>query len=168
MTTFSCLHADIAMCLLAAALNPAGSGAGGWSCAGDFPSTNICSTWTGVRCDERGAVKNITLPGLSLHGSIPSALGQVTSLQAIDLSNNAIGGTLPSQLSGLQLIQNINLQGNSIGGTIPNSLSTLTGLTSLNIGGNSVTGTVPSALCSISSYNYGTLACGVSVVDGKY
>ena len=127
------------MCMVAAALKPST-----WLCNGLNPSTPVCS-WVGVTCGAANQVIAIGVSGQSLSGTIPSALGLVSSLQNLDLSNNGILGAVPS------------------------SLSNLNGLTSINLGGNAqLTGTVPSSICAVSVLNVGTLSgCTTSNNNGK-
>jgi hypothetical protein len=57
--------------------------------------------------------------GQKLSGSISAALGEVTSLQVIDISHNNLGGTIPSQLSSLSGLATLDLSYNTLTGPVP-------------------------------------------------
>ena len=51
--------------------------------------------WTGVTCDDAGAVTEVSLPNLNLTGSFPAAaLCRLPRLRSVDLSTNYIGPDL--------------------------------------------------------------------------
>ena len=80
-----------------------------------------------------------------LFGIIPPQLSNLTSLVALDLSNNSFFGQIPSEL-GLSSLQHIILVGNIINGTIPNSLSHCRRLQSIMFQNNKLTGQLPREL----------------------
>ena len=100
---FLCL--DDAMCDIAFSLNV---NASGWQCISNTPASDPC-TWYGVTCYGSNIVSiqlvNVTLPqtisvlsdlrfldisNCLLSGTIPSSLGDITSLQAIHLTNDIL------------------------------------------------------------------------------
>ena len=104
-----------------------------------YTTTDPC-TWTGVTCTD-SAVTWIDITGNALTGTIPSELGQLTSLTNMDLSYNSLTGTIPSELDQLTALTYMNLYSNSLNGTIPSELGQLTALTSMILNNNSLTGT---------------------------
>ncbi|KAL1542291.1 MDIS1-interacting receptor like kinase 2-like [Salvia divinorum] len=87
--------------------------------------SNHCR-WIGIRCNDGGSVSGIDLPGAdlvgtldlfhftallnlttfnlngnALNGSIPAALGNLTSLTLLDLSNNLFSGAIPPEIGRL-------------------------------------------------------------------
>ncbi|KAM0042324.1 putative non-specific serine/threonine protein kinase [Helianthus debilis subsp. tardiflorus] len=70
-------------------------------------------------------------------------LGNLTSLQAIDLSSNNITGVIPSSLGSLEDLMSLHLQSNKFEGDIPISLQNLLGLVTMDLGNNFFTGTIP-------------------------
>ena len=78
-----------------------------WSCS---TAVNVVGSWcnfTGIGCKPSVSpnpqiyILNIDLSGRRLAGRIPSALGQLSSLQSLALSSNQISGTIPSSLASL-------------------------------------------------------------------
>jgi hypothetical protein len=102
------------MCALAAGLvNPPPS----WSCtaaaASAAPLTPVCS-WSGVNCSSSLAVTAIDLTARSLAGSISSAVGQLTSLASLKLSNNTLTGDIPDSICALAALTSLELCATSI------------------------------------------------------
>lgn len=73
-----------------------------------------------------------------LEGTIPSSLGDISSLRNILLASNQLEGTIPSELAQISDLHILELQSNSLSGTIPTEFVTLTGLEIFNISGNNI------------------------------
>ncbi len=53
----------------------------------------LAGTWQGIGCDEKGAVANISLPGLNLGPvALTASFTQLSQLQDIDLQGNNLNG----------------------------------------------------------------------------
>ncbi|KAJ4830562.1 Receptor-like protein 4 [Turnera subulata] len=103
-------------------------------------------------------LQSINLSGNSIHGVIPSSIGQITSLEV--LLQNQIHAVRPEiepssgrlalvSCLGLDCHSNVckkDLSYNLFNGSIPDSLGQLTSLKRLNLNGNSLSGQVPAAL----------------------
>lgn len=74
-----------------------------------------------------------------LEGTIPSSIGEITTLQKIQLASNQLDGTIPSELAQLKNITILELQFNSLSGTIPTEFDALKNLEVFNISGNNIT-----------------------------
>ena len=84
----------------------------------------------------------ITMSEGGYTGTIPSALGDCTSLFYLDLSENALTGTIPEEFSALTgLSMSLNLAVNSLRGDVK-PLRTLTSLLSLELQDNRLNGTL--------------------------
>jgi len=89
----------------------------GW--AGD-PGTEC--DWYGVTCTG-DAVTGLNLASNNLVGTIPSELGNLTTLTSVDLSSNALTGSIPTELSNLTTLTSLDLSANSLTGPLPQWLS---------------------------------------------
>jgi hypothetical protein len=107
------------------------------SCANVWPQLcNSSCEWNSARangdvdaliqCDGGGRATSITmgrpvsqLVYTTLQGTIPSALGELTSLEAIDLSNCGLNGTVPSALAKLTSLRSLDLSNNWLTGHVP-------------------------------------------------
>jgi len=68
----------------------------GW--VGEF---NDHCKWHGISCNEEGRVVNLSLRNGGLSGRISDAIGNLTSLQKIDLPENDLKGSIPSEIGNL-------------------------------------------------------------------
>jgi LRR receptor-like serine/threonine-protein kinase FLS2 len=90
----------------------AGNGRGG----GGFPPH--CN-WTGLACDGAGHVTSIELAETGLRGTLTPFLGNITTLQLLDLTSNRFGGAIPPQLGRLDELEGLGLGVNNFTGEIP-------------------------------------------------
>lgn len=76
--------------------------------------------FTGALPNSFGKAMNelliLDLSSNSLSGSIPSAIGDLTSLLKLDLSNNLFSGSLPRELGALKNLTLLDLRNNSLSG----------------------------------------------------
>eukprot|EP01018_Ginkgo_biloba_P020251 Gb_31861 [translate_table: standard] len=109
-------------------------------------SVTFCN-WTGVTCDlTRERVIELNLPGMGLHGFLSQRLGNLSSLERFDLSNNSLGGNIPPQLGHLSRLKELSLRFNQLEGLIPSSLSNCQSLVLLSLWNNRLTGPIPPQL----------------------
>lgn len=140
----------------------------------------ICK-FVGVSCwnDRENRLINLELRDMNLAGTVPDALQDCGSLQALDLSNNELSGPIPSQictwlpylvtldlsnndLSGpipaalakCSYLNNLILSSNRLSGRIPYELSTLSRLKKFSIANNDLTGTIPSFFSQFASDDF--------------
>ena len=84
--------------------------------------------WPGVYTDENGRVIRLTLANKQLSGEIPPELGNLTSLQGMDLNNNQLIGEIPPELGNLASLRVLYLNNNQLSGCIPPELGNLASL----------------------------------------
>lgn len=103
------------------------------------------SSWAGVTVNG-GAVTVLVLANNNLVGTIPSELGDLSSVQEINFWQNQLNGSIPAELSQLSNLQSLDLGSNNLGGAIPAALGQLTNLQRLLLFNNSLSGAIPAEL----------------------
>lgn len=98
--------------------------------------------WEGVGLNDEGEVVVISLDDHNLTGPLSEAIGELTSLETLELSNNAIT-SLPESLENLVNLQHLLICNNQIGGQLPASIATLTNLVYLDMESNQFEGMIP-------------------------
>ncbi|KAL6857261.1 hypothetical protein ACP4OV_018643 [Aristida adscensionis] len=87
----------------------------------------------------------IDLSNNRLEGTIPKSIGRLVSLRVLNLSHNAFTGRIPAQLGGMIALESLDLSCNQLSGEIPPELTDLTFLDSLNLSNNHLEGKIPQA-----------------------
>ncbi|XWS10905.1 hypothetical protein CRYUN_Cryun38cG0038400 [Craigia yunnanensis] len=77
------------------------------------------------------------------HGHIPEELGELCSLQVLNLSHNSLTGPIPPSFGNLVALESLDLSSNNLGGEIPSQLTNLTFLAVLNLSQNNLVGPIP-------------------------
>ncbi|KAH9716323.1 protein kinase domain-containing protein [Citrus sinensis] len=110
-------------------------------------SSSVCN-WTGVTCDVRThRVTALNIYGLNLTGTIPSELGNLSSLQTLDLSFNWFSGSIPASIFNMSSLLSIRFTNNTLFGELPpNFCNHLSNLESLFLKSNMFHGKIPSTL----------------------
>eukprot|EP01018_Ginkgo_biloba_P010511 Gb_14094 [translate_table: standard] len=118
-----------------------------WNALQDWNSSVAFCNWTGVTCDlARERVIELYLSGLGLQGFLSPRLGNLSSLERLDLSNNTLGSHIPPQLGRLSRLRELWLEINLLEGNIPSSLSNCRNLVNLSLSDNHLTGLIPPQL----------------------
>lgn len=100
-------------------------------------STPVCQ-WKGITCDTSGNINVVAITNEGLEGTLPSKLGQLTTLTELYLGSNAFTGTIPSQLVALPKIKTLDLSLNKLQGGLPTPLSS--SIQALHLGHNALSG----------------------------
>jgi len=88
----------------------------------------------------------------NMRGTIPTELGLLTTLQALDLEHNFnIRGTIPTELCQLTDLLYLSITNNALTGMLPPCLGELTKLQYLMAEVNDLTGTLPAAVCDMTN-----------------
>jgi len=126
----------------------------GWAQDTNWLSDKPLVEWYGVDTDGNGNVTWLDLDANDLNGVIPSAMGNLTSLEFLNLSNNKFSrlyGNIPPELGNLTNLQELNLSNTAVWGTLPPELGNLTDLRVLDLTSTEVTGNIPPELGNLSS-----------------
>jgi Leucine-rich repeat (LRR) protein len=119
------------------------------------PNVNPCDEeWSGVTCSLDFRVNYLSLSNMNLRGTIPSTIGNLSSLQYLHLSNSQLTGSFPSTIVQLSSLYYLNLRGSKLIGTIPTTIGHLSSLQVLYLDDNQLTGTIPSNIGQLSSLQY--------------
>ncbi|CAL9002474.1 unnamed protein product [Prunus brigantina] len=91
-------------------------------------------------------LKHLTIGGNLIHGSIPTDIGNLLSLNTLEVEHNYLGGSVPDGIGKLQKLGRLVLNVNNFSGPIPSSLGNLTSLTQLFMEDNRFEGSIPPSL----------------------
>ena len=123
-----------------------------WTTSTNWNDDNqALNNWHGVTADSSDNVTQLSLAGNGLSGSLPSSLGQLSSLTHLILPNNQLSGSIPAELGNLSSLTRLNLPNNRLSGSIPSQLGQLSSLERLELTLNKLTGSIPSQLGSLSA-----------------
>jgi len=101
-------------------------------------------TWKCVTCDANQVVTGLFLAHNHMSGTVPASLTWISSLQTLDVSQNAhLAGTLPASLGGSAALQTLAFNSTQISGTLPAALSRADNLRSVMAMGARLSGTIP-------------------------
>lgn len=92
--------------------------------------------WQYLGCDMHGRVTGVFLVGQGFNVTLPTALGQLSSLKVLNIFGNAFTGTLPDVWSALTGLEELDLHDNLLVGTLPASWSSMGSLRSLDMSQN--------------------------------
>ncbi|XP_057814454.2 putative leucine-rich repeat receptor-like serine/threonine-protein kinase At2g24130 isoform X2 [Cryptomeria japonica] len=96
-------------------------------------------------------VSTVNLESSGLVGYISPVLGNLSSLEVLDMSNNSFHGVIPDLGQKLSNLKELHLWGNQLIGPIPTSLGNCSKLKFLDLGLNNLNGSVPLQLGKLSS-----------------
>ncbi|KAL6839027.1 hypothetical protein ACP4OV_031081 [Aristida adscensionis] len=81
-----------------------------------------------------------------ISGVIPSEIGNLESLQELNLAENLLTGVIPGSIGKLTQLKELRLDFNNLSGWIPSSIGNITGLSLLSVYQNSLEGPIPPSL----------------------
>lgn len=110
--------------------------------------------WHGVSTDDSGRVDSLSLSRNGLTGPIPTGLGGLSNLVALDLEASDLTDSIPTELGNLTNLQALILRTNRLTGHIPPGLGQLSRLENLNLCDNTLTGRIPPELGQLSELEF--------------
>ena len=113
-----------------------------WTESTNWKSSAPLGEWHGVTMGL-GRVWGLDLSSNGLAGSLPSALGNLTTLRLLRLGGNSLTGAIPSTLGSLVNLEDLVLAWNDLTGPIPDELGNLTNLRFLELRENNLSGPIP-------------------------
>ena len=123
-----------------------------WTDSTHWGTDEPLDRWHGVTIGDAGRVVRLNLHGNNLTATLPPALGDLSSLVALELnSNNNLTGPIPPELGTLTNLRRLFLYENNLTGTLPPALGDLSNLEDLRLDNNNLTGPIPPALGDLSN-----------------
>ena len=122
-----------------------------WIDNANWLSRRPISEWDGVITDDNGRVIELLLFDNQLSGQMPPELGNLSSLEYINLYGNRLSGEIPAELGRLTDLEQLWLEGNQLSGEIPGELGNLSSLEYMTLSGNRLSGEIPGQLGSLTN-----------------
>ncbi|KAL3500669.1 hypothetical protein ACH5RR_039762 [Cinchona calisaya] len=117
-------------------------------------SSAVCD-WIGVECGSKHQrVTALNISSMSLTGTIPPQLGNLTFLVSLNIRNNYFHGNLPLELSHLRRLRFIRLSFNNFTGEIPMWFGCFPVLQFLALSHNNFSGLIPSSISQLSKLKH--------------
>ena len=91
-------------------------------------------------------------------GAIPSEIGKMQNLFALDLSFNEFSGSIPESIGQLQRLYQLYLRHNQLSGSIPDDIGNLTNLVLLDLSENQLSGEIPNSIGNLTGLTYFVLS----------
>ena len=110
------------------------------------------------------SLETVNLVGNELSGPIPPELGNLVNLRSLGLGLNELSGAIPPELGSLANLERLDLPANELSGPIPPDLGHLTSLGHLNFERNKLSGWIPPELGNLA--NLEILAIGGNELSG--
>ncbi|XP_042973189.1 receptor like protein 27-like [Carya illinoinensis] len=112
-----------------------------------------------------GSLNTLDLRSCNFSGSIPSAPGNLTSLIYLEISNNSFVGNIPSSIGNLIQLSDLDLSVNQLIGRIPFGHGNLTQLSYLSLRYNLLNGEIPFPLMNLTKLT--SLQLGNNNLQGR-
>jgi Leucine-rich repeat (LRR) protein len=99
-------------------------------------------------------------------GTIPSEIGDLSTLASWSITENSFSGTIPTELGKLTNMQRLWMYGNDLTGNVPSEFGSIIKLELLRLEENNFSGTMPDEVCNLRNDFLSSLAilgsvCGI-------
>lgn len=108
--------------------------------------------WSGVQLNTEGRVTHLTASPVG--GILPDAIGDLTELTYVDLSDADLAGRIPETITNLTNLTHLNLNENNLEGPIPANIGNFTNLEYLDISDNFLEEDIPVSLWQLTQLKY--------------
>ncbi|KAJ9676372.1 hypothetical protein PVL29_025075 [Vitis rotundifolia] len=103
------------------------------------------------RFSENNSLVELYLSSTNFSGELPASIGNLQSLQTLDLFYCEFSGSIPASLENLTQITSLNLLSNHFSGKIPNVFNNLRNLVSLDLSVNNFSGQLPPSIGNLTN-----------------
>mmetsp|Transcript_22704 Transcript_22704/g.49202 ORF Transcript_22704/g.49202 Transcript_22704/m.49202 type:complete len:856 (-) Transcript_22704:106-2673(-) len=115
-------------------------------------SNHLSSTIPSTLGALGSSLLDLRLGSNDITGSLPSELGNLSSLRSLHVEENDLSGSLPLEFAGMDVLNELHAYGNKISGSIPIQIGFLgffSELKVLYLDGNEITGTIPPSVSNM-------------------
>ncbi|CAI5457771.1 unnamed protein product [Closterium sp. Yama58-4] len=116
-----------------------------------WAASNPCASWALVTCWADGLVRRMNLSAHAIQGTLPSALGTLSTLDELVATNNWLTAPLPDSFSRLTALTNLQLSENYFAGPIPDSWGNMKSLVQLYLNLNYFSGGLPDTFSQLTN-----------------
>ncbi|KAG5521770.1 hypothetical protein RHGRI_034108 [Rhododendron griersonianum] len=107
------------------------------------PTVKSPCTWFHITCNSLNSVVRVDLGDAGLSGPLVPHLGDLDSLQYLEVYGNNLSGSIPRELGKLFHLISLDLYNNQLSGHIPPTLGKLKSLKFMRLNSNKLTGKIP-------------------------
>lgn len=110
------------------------------------------TAWQGVKLNAEGRVSELWATPTG--GILPTAIGDLTELTSLEMSEADLAGRIPTSITNLTKLTYLNLNENDLEGSIPRDIGLLSQLEYLDLSDNKLEGDIPASLWQLSNLTY--------------
>jgi len=110
------------------------------------------TTWQGVQLNADGRVVRLTASPVG--GMLPDAIGDLSELNYLDLSDADLAGRIPESITNLMNLTHLNFNENDLEGPIPTNIGNLINLEYLDVSDNFLEEEIPATIWQLTQLKY--------------
>ncbi|KAF3457402.1 hypothetical protein FNV43_RR02059 [Rhamnella rubrinervis] len=133
-----------------------------------WKSPSSACQWVGLSCNELGRITEIYVNGTNLRGTLYNFnFSSFPNLLTLVLYNVSLHGSIPQQISNLSRLTHLDLRRNHLSGNIPSEIGILSSLRGIFLSWNDLTDSLPKVIASVANLSYlSNLTIGANQIYG--